>query len=224
MTITDDDNQPGITISDFTTPNEVAVSQNISLSLSAASQLPVTVDWATQDITASASNDYTAGNGTVTFPAGSTSQTIAVQILDDTIDETNETFAINLSNASNAVISDNSSEVTITDDDTLSVTIADVTIPDESAVARTFTVTLSNPSASVITVDYATQDNSTTASSDYTPANGTLTFNAGVTSQTFTVSILDDSIQEGTEVFVVNLSNATGGGYYHRCTSAGDHP
>ena len=131
------------------------------------------------------------------FQPAATSQTIAVQILDDTIDETNETFAINLSNASNAVISDNSSEVTITDDDTLSVTIADLTIPDESAVARTFTVTLSNPSASVITVDYATQDNSTTASTDYTPANGTLTFNAGVTSQTFTVSILDDAVQEG---------------------------
>lgn len=214
LTITDDDSQPTISIADVTTANEVAVSQNITLSLSAASGLPVTVDWATQDGTAVAGgmyNDYRADSGQVIFTPGSTSQTIAIQILDDNIAESNESFAVNLSNASNATISDNSSVVTITDDDSLSIAIDDITIPDESAVIRQFTVTLSNPSANVITVDYATQDNSSQAGSDYTATSGTLSFTAGVTSQTIDIPILDDAVQEGVEGFAVNLSNATGG-------------
>ncbi len=137
--------QPTISIADVTTANEVAVSQNITLILSAASGLPVTVDWATRDGTAVAGgmyNDYRADSGQVIFTPGSTSQTIAIQILDDNIAESNESFAVNLSNASNATISDNSSVVTITDDDSLSIAIDDITIPDESAVIRQFTVTL----------------------------------------------------------------------------------
>ena len=210
LTITDDDNQPSISIADATTANEVAVSQNVTLTLSAASELPVTVDWTTQNGSAVAGDDYSADNGSVSFAAGSTSQTVSIHIMSDDIDETDETFTIALSNPVNANLSDNSSTVTITDDDTLAITISDNSTTEDNTTIQTI-VSLSNPSSSVITVDYATQDTSAAAGADYTAASNTLSFAPGVTSQSVSVIILDDSAQEGTETLAINLSNATGG-------------
>jgi hypothetical protein len=56
-------------------------------------------------------------------------------------------------------------------------------------------------------VDYTTSDNTAVAPGDYSPASGTLTFTAGITQQTFTVSVLGDTTVEGNETFLVNLSN-----------------
>jgi len=66
--------------------------------------------------------------------------------------------------------------------------------------------------ASGVGISYATSNGTATAGSDYTSTSGTLTFNGGVTSQTFTVPILQDSLVEGNETFNVALSSATGGG------------
>lgn len=58
-----------------------------------------------------------AASGTLTFAPGVTSQTVTVNILGDTMDEDDETFYLNLSNAINASLADNQGIVTITDDD-----------------------------------------------------------------------------------------------------------
>src|SRR5207302_939807 len=72
----------------------------------------------------------------------------------------------------------------------------------------TFTVSLTNPSAQAITVDYATQDGSaTTADSDYAQNTGTLTFAAGETSKTVTVKVNGDTTFEPDEGFALKLSN-----------------
>jgi hypothetical protein len=63
--------------------------------------------------------DYGASSGTVTFPMGSTSQTISVSVNGDTSLETNETFFVNLSGATNATILDAQGQGTITNDDTM---------------------------------------------------------------------------------------------------------
>ncbi len=60
------------------------------------------------------------------------------------------------------------------------------------------------------TVNYATSDGTASAGSDYTAASGTLTFNIGVTSQTFDVNITDDGAAEGDQTITLTLSNATG--------------
>ena len=74
----------------------------------------------------------------------------------------------------------------------------------------TFTVTLDEAANETVTVDYATSDGSAEAGDDYTAKSGTLTFNAGTTSNTISVSITDDSENEGDETFTVTLSNASG--------------
>ena len=73
-----------------------------------------------------------------------------------------------------------------------------------------FTVTLDAPSATPVTVDYATASGSATAGSDFTAASGTLTFAPGQTTRTILVPTLNDAVAEPTETFTVNLSNPVG--------------
>ncbi|MDJ1183026.1 Calx-beta domain-containing protein [Roseofilum casamattae] len=205
-TITDDDAAPTISINDVTV-NENAGTLTFAVDLSAASGREITVDYATADNTAIAGSDYTSTNGTLTFSAGDTSENITVNITDDSLDEINETFLVNLTNPSNATIADNQGQGTITDDDAApTISINDVTV-DENAGTATFTVNLSAVSGQDITVDYATADNTAIAGSDYTSTNGTLTFSAGDTSENITVNITDDSLDEINETFLVNLTN-----------------
>lgn len=58
-----------------------------------------------------------------------------------------------------------------------------------------------------MTVNYATSNGTATAGSDYTATSGTLTFNPGQTSRTFTVPIIDDSLNEVDETVNLTLSN-----------------
>src|SRR5438094_9936748 len=89
-----------------------------TVSLSSASSLPITVNYATADGTATvADGDYVAASGTVTFLPGVTSQPVAVTVNGDTKFEPNETFFVNLSNPVNATISDNQGVGTIVNDD-----------------------------------------------------------------------------------------------------------
>ena len=54
----------------MTTPNETAVGRLVTVSLSAASEKTITVDYATADGTANATNDYVTTTGTLTFNPG----------------------------------------------------------------------------------------------------------------------------------------------------------
>ncbi|MFZ6820704.1 Calx-beta domain-containing protein, partial [Undibacterium sp. Ji22W] len=66
-------------------------------------------------------------------------------------------------------------------------------IVNEAAGTATFTVTLSAASGQTVSVGYNTSNGTATAGSDYTATSGTLTFNPGVTTQTITVNIANDS-------------------------------
>ena len=73
-----------------------------------------------------------------------------------------------------------------------------------------FTVTLGEAASGTVTVDYATSDGSAEAGDDYTAKSGTLSFSAGETSKTVSVTIEDDIENESEETFTVTLSNASG--------------
>jgi hypothetical protein len=88
------------------------------------------------------------------------------------------------------------------------LTINDVTV-DEDAGYATFTVSLSSPSESTVTVDYSTSDGTATAGSDYTAVTSNLTFDPGELTQTIDIEIIDDELSEFKETFYVNLTNAT---------------
>ena len=91
------------------------------------------------------------------------------------------------------------------------ISIADVEVAEGAGVVLAFTVALTRPASSQLTVDYATSDGTATAGADYTAASGTLTIGAGSSSGTIQVSVLDDEHNEGSETFTVTLSNASSG-------------
>jgi hypothetical protein len=74
------------------------------VTLSSASPVTVTVDFATADGTATAPGDYTATSGVLTFLPGETSHNIPVTISTDLLDEPNETFFVNLSNPTGGAV------------------------------------------------------------------------------------------------------------------------
>ena len=185
-----------------------------NLTLSAPSSSTVTVDYATADGSAAAPADYAAAAGTVTFTPGQTSRQAIVQVVGETIIETNEAFTLSLSNPTNATLAGSGSAVgTITNDDALpSISIAAPTALAEGnsgTTAFVFNLTLSAPSSSAVTVDYATADGSAAAPADYAAAAGTVTFTPGQTSRQIVVQVLGDTTIETNETFSVNLSNPT---------------
>jgi CSLREA domain-containing protein len=77
----------------------------------------------------------------------------------------------------------------------------------EGAGTVTITVLRSGDLRATSTAGYATSDDTATAGLDYTPASGTLTFAPGESSKTFTITILNDSLQEPLERIHLTLSN-----------------
>jgi len=170
------------------------------------------------DGTATFTSDYnsikvagvaSAVSGTLIFAAGETTKTITFNVLGDKVTEVDETINLTLSHPNQLTPVTNPATVTIVNDDNPpTISIANKS-GNESIGSLSFVVQLSNASTDVITVDYNTSDDTAIANVDYTPATGTLTFNPGVTSQTITVSILDDFVDEANEHFFVNLTNPT---------------
>ena len=210
-TIVDDDPPPTVSIDHVTADEGSASGAVFTVSLSAVSGKPITVDYATADGTAMAAADYAAAGGTLTFAPGETEQTVAVPVVGDVLDEFDEDFFVNLSQASNAVIVRARGQGTILDDDLPpAIAIGDVTLDpegDSGAGDVVFAVTLSAASGKTVTVDYATSDGSAVQGDDYEATAGTLTFLAGETQRTILVSVKGDTLNEPDENFFVDLSN-----------------
>jgi Calx-beta domain/FG-GAP-like repeat len=88
-----------------------------TVTLSAAYDVPVTVNYATADGTAKAGEDYVAKSGTLTFAPGQTTKRIAVRVKGEWKNEADETFFVNLSGATNAMLVDPTGLGTILNDD-----------------------------------------------------------------------------------------------------------
>ncbi|MEY2688204.1 MAG: hypothetical protein RL375_2402, partial [Pseudomonadota bacterium] len=120
-TVLDNDPSPTAAITD-TTVAEGSGQATVTVTLSAASGKPITVDWSTADDVAKAGLDYVAASGTLSFAPGETSKTFTVDILNDKLVEISETFFVTLSNGVNVnsdptAITLPRSVVTITDND-----------------------------------------------------------------------------------------------------------
>jgi hypothetical protein len=189
-----------------------------TVTLSPASNQTVTVQVQSAAGNATEGVDYTAlPLTTVTFAPGVTSQTVTVGVIGDTLPESTETFAVNLSGATNATIADAQGIGTITDDDgtpSLSINNVSVAEGDSGTVNAVFTVTLSPASTQTVTVVAKTAAGSGSAvaavGTDYTATGPTtLTFAPGATAQTVTVAVIGDTSPEPDETFAVTLSGAT---------------
>jgi hypothetical protein len=212
-TIIDDDGET-VSVGDVSQVegNSGLTNFNFLVSLAAPTPVPVTVDYATSDATATGSIDYRPTSGTLTIPAGATSAVIAVPVVGDTIQEGNETFILTLSNPTNASLARPVGVGTIIDDDgAASISLSDVSVLEgNSGVTNAnFLVQLSNVSSQNVSFNYSTVDGSATAANnDYIPiTNGTVTIPAGQTSAIISVAVVGDTNFEPNETFTVSLSN-----------------
>ncbi|MDC1164226.1 Calx-beta domain-containing protein, partial [Gammaproteobacteria bacterium] len=214
-TIYDNDNPPVV---DFNTTSssdaESVSSKAITVDLSAVSGKNVTVNYAVTGSATGSTTDYTLANGTLTINAGATSGTITIaSIVNDALDEADETVIVTLSSPSAATLgSDSVHTYTINDNDNAPVVDFEATSSSgaESVSSKAITVDLSAASGQNVTVNYAVTGTATGSGTDYTLANGTLTINAGATTGTITIaSIVNDSLDEANETVILTLSSPT---------------
>ena len=203
-TIYDNDGPPSIVVTD-TSADESAGTMTFTVLMTNTSTSTQTVDYTTADGTALAGSDYTAKSGTVIFTTGQTSQPVTVSITNDAVNEADETFTLNLSNAT-ITLGDSSATGTILNDDPEpTITVADVATA-ENAGTMTFTITSSAASGQEVDVDYTTTDATAAAGSDYALTSGTAVIPGGSTTATVDVPLTDDTTYEGDETFTLNLS------------------
>jgi len=130
----DDAALPGVSIADVavTEGNGEHAHFMFTVTMDKASTAPVTVRYATSDVTATAGADYVAASGTLSFAPGVVAQTVHVDIIGDTAVEPNETFKVTLSSPSGATATRAIATGTITNDDVVVVTPG-LSISDASA-------------------------------------------------------------------------------------------
>ena len=117
-----------------------------------------------------------------------------------------------MSNPTGATIGTAAAIGTITNDDSVSVGIADASGPEGANGATntlSFIVTQTGASSFPVTVQYASANGTAIAPGDYAPVSGTLTFAPGESTKTVVVNIVGDGIVENAESFTITLSNLT---------------
>lgn len=178
-----------------------------TVTLSAASNQTVTVDYATSNGTATAGSDYRAASGTLSFAPGETIKTVFVPVIGDRLPEPNETFVVNLSSPTNATIDDGQGVGNIVDDEPR-ISIGDVAKREgrKNTTEFVFTVTLSAAYDQPVTVSFQTVNGTaTTGDNDYVAQTGMLTFAPGQTTKTITIEVKGDSKRESDEYFYLDL-------------------
>ena len=207
---------PTISINDVSMVegNAGTTSATFTVTLSAASGQTVRVVANSADGTASPSSDFISLPATtLTFLPGETTKTVTVAINGDILSESDETYFVNLTTPTNAILADDQGLGTIVNDDAApSLSMSDVTVLEGNAgvTNAVFTVTLSAPSGQMVTVVTSSADGTALFPSDYAAlAPTTLTFLPGETTKTVTVAINGDVLSEANETFVVNLLTPT---------------
>jgi len=190
------------------------------VNISGESSLTAKVYFSITPGTATGGEDYTIMSGWLEFSPGQTDpeEAIKIPILEDLLDEDDETFTVTLSNATDATIGTKDSHTyTIRDDDPppeVSFTQADSEGKEGTVSQVTLVVNLSTASGKTVTVDYSvtgTADEDV----DFNIAAGPLTFAPGEITKNITITIIHDTAGEADETVIVTLdpTNATLGDY-----------
>ena len=183
-----------------------------TVSLSHPSGVTVTVDWTTAADTATDGTDYLGASGTVTFDPLDTSETVEVSVNGDGTYEADETFSVELSNASGAPIGDVRGIGTIANDDAapvLSVSNASVAEGNTGTRMLSFTVSLVGDTDLPASAGYAAAAGTAAAGTDFVATSDIVSIPAGDTSALVTVAVKGDLTYEPNETLSLLLSDPT---------------
>lgn len=183
----------------------------IPVTLSAAANASLSVDYAIAPGSATAGQDFLPATGTLTFAPGDTVQSIPLHLLDDALIESAETIVVTLSNPVNALTNNLVTHTfTVVDDDTPVVTIsATDTNATEAGDTALLTLTRSGSAQGTLTVGLA-RSGTATAGTDYSGIGTSATFPDGVASLALTLTPIQDSTSEPTETAIISLSAGPG--------------
>ena len=224
LTLTDDDGQPSFAVADASASEGDAIT--FTVTRSGAMDNAVSVKWNTKadssdGANAASATDYTPVTTatTLTFAKGVGTQTFMVATTEDTLNEANETFLVELTEPVGATITDAEATGTITNDDAAPTTLTLAVDADnatenvqsslaENGGAKTVKVTATLGGSTQFDVDktltliVGDDDDSATEGTDYTDvADVTLTIPAGDqdVEHTFTLTPTDDAFNEASE-------------------------
>ncbi|KAK9498231.1 hypothetical protein O3M35_004091 [Rhynocoris fuscipes] len=151
------------------------------------SNVPLMVDYQSEDGTANAGSDYMAVSGTLLFKPGQTEQLFKVKIIDDDVFEEDEHFFIHLSNprtqsklqtANFFLGNPQTTKINILDDDhsgVFSFTASTVDVP-ESVGTYNLVVERKTGARGRVRLPYHTENGTAIAGKDYIDSSGTLIF------------------------------------------------
>ncbi|MBA3684326.1 MAG: hypothetical protein H0W72_03700, partial [Planctomycetes bacterium] len=229
-TIVDDDTAPTVSFSPASaTISETAGTSVITVTLSSATLVPVTVPYALSG-SATAGSDYMiAPASLLVFAAGETSKSITITALDDPSIEGDETAVVTMGALINAIPGASTVHLcTITDNDAMrTVTIAPATASiTEAGGVSVIVVSLSSSSPAPVLVPFMLAGSAGNGADFTVVPPGSMTFAPGQTSKSITITAVDDGLIEGNESVVLTLLlplNATlGENTVHTCTIIDD--
>ena len=198
---------------------DVASTAEVTVGLSHASAVPVTVAYQTTAGSALPGLDYVSQSGTLTFvPGGPLALTVAVPLVGDLQDEREETFQLRLSSPAGATLARAEATVVIRDDDAPRVLAHDAAAPEGDAGPSPAGPRLElrtkdgGPNRFAQSVAFATEPFTAVAGVDFVAGAGTVTFPAGAPDGALAeppVAILGDTLDEADERFTVRYAPAS---------------
>jgi hypothetical protein len=208
--ITDDDPKPLITLQvDKTELNENSENCIVTVTKQGDTTKDIIVGLG---VTGTVSTlDYALGSTQITIPANETEKTTTLSILQDAIDEYNESIIIDIISVTNATEDGTQQKtVTIIDDDdepTVSLSLENSPLAEDGGQA-TIKAILSEKSGKEITVNLGY--GGTASANEYT-ANTAITINAGQAEGSLIITGIDDKIDEDTETIDIEITSAING-------------
>lgn len=210
ITITNSDPAPTLQFTQaISSVLESTARYTATVRLTGSTAVTATVPYTVVAGTATAGSDYTASNGTLTFPPGTSQRNVVITITNDLSDEPDETLSIVLGTPNQATLGVNDTNtLTIQDNDgppSLQFSASQYAFAEGSGTI-TLTVSLNFSAGYVISVPFSSTNGTAVAGLDYVARAGTLTFPANTTSRPLTFTLTNDAVVENNKTFNVTLS------------------
>jgi hypothetical protein len=182
-----------------------------------------TASFTEPDYTQTGAATFTATNGTVVIPSGSSTATVTVDPSADTTVEPDQTVDLTVTSGTGYTVgSPSSASGTITNDDTdVSLAVSPASVTEDGATNLVYTFTRTGVTTNSLTVNFSVggtadfgaspNDYTQTGATTFTSTTGSVTFTAGSPTASVTVDPEADSTVESDETVILTLTS--GGGY-----------
>jgi hypothetical protein len=210
-TIVDDDLPPLVSVSGGGSVPEAAGPASFTLTLSEASEKPITVGYTVDDISTSGDDHGAATPDISPIAPGATTATVTVPVVNDTTDEPDQVMRLLLLGGTDVRLHPTAAQAdaTIVDEDlppTVAVTAAPTPV-NEAAGNATFTVSLSERSEKHLVVFYDVEDDTTSPADRGVATPSPVGINPGGLTGQITVPVVNDTTDEPDQAFRVRLTS-----------------